>query len=451
MTRIWAGTAAILLLFLGCGPQDEDTSPTPETSPTDAPDLTTAPTTAPTAAPTVAPTPVSNPTPTPSTTNPTPTPVTASPTPTATPPAPTPDTSTPTPQPASTPTPDSTSPSPTEPTPTPTAPPTTPTPTGPAPTPVSLPQDGAVVINELLAHAHEAAPDWIELHNTTDIPVDLGGWFLSDTETNLERYEIPQGTILAAHGYIVFQEDASFGAEGASDPFALSAFGEAVYLSSGANQELTGYQVNEDFGASESGIAFGRYQKSTGAWDFVAMAVSTPGATNGAPKVGPVVITEVYYNPQSGVDDEEFIELLNLTDSPLELFDGEGNPWIFSLGVTFTFPGSTTLAAGERIVVSRNPSVFAATYPKAPSGLRVFGPYDGKLDNGGEKLELAKPGEKDDEGTLYYIRVDRVSYDDEDPWPTSTDGGGDSLHRIDAAAYGNDVANWRAAQPSPGE
>ncbi|UCE48349.1 MAG: lamin tail domain-containing protein, partial [Phycisphaerales bacterium] len=44
-----------------------------------------------------------------------------------------------------------------------------------------LPALGEVVINELLAHSHAGAPDWIELHNTTDTTINIGGWFLSDS------------------------------------------------------------------------------------------------------------------------------------------------------------------------------------------------------------------------------------------------------------------------------
>jgi len=37
-----------------------------------------------------------------------------------------------------------------------------------------------------------------------------------------------------------------------------------------------------------------------------------------------------------------------------------------------------------------------------------------------------------------------------DLWPTEADGLGKSLSRKDPNAYGNDVANWEAAEPSPG-
>jgi hypothetical protein len=58
-----------------------------------------------------------------------------------------------------------------------------------------IPEPGAVVINELLAHSHADATDWIELYNTTAVPVDIGGWFLSDSDDDPFRFEIAGGWI----------------------------------------------------------------------------------------------------------------------------------------------------------------------------------------------------------------------------------------------------------------
>ncbi len=87
---------------------------------------------------------------------------------------------------------------------------------------------------------------------------------------------------------------------------------------------------------------------------------------------------------------------------------------------------------------------------------KILGPYDGRLDNSGEKIEIGRPGDVDQFGTRYYIRVDRVNYSDgshpvgEDLWPSQADGGGKSLSRKVPQEYGNDVVNWKAAEPSPG-
>jgi hypothetical protein len=90
---------------------------------------------------------------------------------------------------------------------------------------------------------------------------------------------------------------------------------------------------------------------------------------------------------------------------------------------------------------------------------KTYGPYSGHLDNGGEDLELARPGDVDELGTRYYIRVDRVNYSDGshpdncpggvDLWPVDADGWGMSLGRLYGNRYGNDPNNWTAADPSP--
>jgi hypothetical protein len=92
--------------------------------------------------------------------------------------------------------------------------------------------------------------------------------------------------------------------------------------------------------------------------------------------------------------------------------------------------------------------------------VRVLAWGAGKLANGSEKVQLSRPGDEDGDGGRHWIRVDRVVYSDGghpedfaagvDPWPVAADGGGSALGRIDAMAYGNDPANWRATEPSPG-
>ncbi|MHC4560855.1 MAG: lamin tail domain-containing protein, partial [Planctomycetota bacterium] len=164
-----------------------------------------------------------------------------------------------------------------------------------------VPEPGAVVINEVLAHSHAGAADWIELYNTTNTAIDIGGWFLSDSSSDLAKYRISPGTIIAPGGYIVFYENQHFNNSsdpGSNQPFALSENGERLYLSSAEGSLLTGYRQVEDFGGSETGVSFGRYYKSsTSNYNFVPMSENTPGSANAYPKVGPIVINEIMYNP----------------------------------------------------------------------------------------------------------------------------------------------------------
>ncbi len=329
-----------------------------------------------------------------------------------------------------------------------------------------LPDLGEVVINELLAHSHAGTPDWIELHNTTDTAINIGGWFLSDSSIDLMKYEIAAGTTIEPHNYIVFYEDLHFGNSddpGCNEPFALSENGETLYLHSGSGGLLTGYSDQEKFDASETGIAFGRYQKSTGTYNFVAMSVNTPGGPNAYPKVGPVVINEIMYNPVSGNQDEEYVELLNISDSIVTLAEYDNElfidvPWRFaddSDGISFDFPLGTTMAPGEYLLLVKDMAAFDSVYSSIPDGVQIFEWGSGRLSNAGEKLQLSKPGDQV-EDKRYFIRVDRVNYSDgfhplgDDPWPFEPDGYGKSLARIAGADYGNDSDNWNATDPSPG-
>ena len=63
-----------------------------------------------------------------------------------------------------------------------------------------------IVINEVLAHTDEPFVDAIELYNTTDQAIDITGWWLSDDADNFQKFRIPAGTVIAAHGYAVFYQ-----------------------------------------------------------------------------------------------------------------------------------------------------------------------------------------------------------------------------------------------------
>lgn len=154
-------------------------------------------------------------------------------------------------------------------------------------------------------------------------------------------------------------------------------------------------------------------------------------------------LTEIMYNPAEG-DNYEFIELRNLGESELALAN-------LSLveGIYFTFPPNTPpLAPGDIAVLVSNPAAFAERYPDVP----ISGVYDGHLSNKGEKITLL-----DANGEVLI----EVEYNDENGWPVSADGRGDSVVLFDPIGDPNDPRNWRAstnldgspgaAEPASGE
>jgi len=332
--------------------------------------------------------------------------------------------------------------------------------------PADIPAPGSIVINELLAHSHESASDWIEIYNTTSQPIAIGGWFLSNSSKDLTKFQIYSGTVVPAKGYVVLYEKAWFNnpsAPGCRVPFAFSEAGDQACLSSGYNGQLTGYRERVKFGASERAVSFGRYTLSDGTADFVSLSQETPGAANAYPKVGPVVISEIMYNP-SGSSDLEYVELLNVSSEPVALYDAATRlGWRFTddpnePGIVLAFSGASnvTISPGEHVLLVRNPAVFKVHY-SVPEGTQVFQWAGGKLSNAGAKLDLSKALDIDGTGTIAWLLVDRVAYSDgshpsgQDPWPAGADGTGMALARIKATDYGNDPVNWKAALPSPGQ
>lgn len=319
----------------------------------------------------------------------------------------------------------------------------------------SLPLPDVVAINEVQGHASSPQDNGIELLNTTDQPIDISGWFLSDSATDLARYQLPAGTVLSAGGLLVLTQGANFANPadaGDLTPFSLSADGGDVYLSSNAGGQPGGYRTHVSYGAAPVGISSGRVVKSTGSSDFALLASPTLGAANDIPYIAPLVINEIMYNPAPATPAEvaagfadnnafEFIELYNRSGAPLDLSS-------FSLadGVSFSFSGSSTiLAPGAYVVLVSNPAAFDFRYHIAANNIPVGGTYTGRLDDGGEWVRLFQNGPAEAGGFVPQYEVDRVNYNDHAPWPGFPDGQGPALERAHVAGYGNDPLNWTAS------
>jgi hypothetical protein len=316
-----------------------------------------------------------------------------------------------------------------------------------------------VVVNEVLSSSLLPQVDVIELHNPSASVADIGGWYITDDTLTPKKYRIPNGTTIPAGGFITFDES-QFNAGGLG--FAFSSNNDEAWIYSGNSAgELTGYAQGEQFGAGEVGVSFGRYTNSQTNTFFVAQSAQTLGVANAGPKVGPVVISEIMYHPLDiGTNDnsaDEFIELRNITSAEVRLFDlaAPTNTWKLTEVVDFTFPQGVSIPAGKAVLVanidaadSAAEAAFRAKYDLA-ADVQVFGPYGGKLDNAGGRIELKKPGVATTNGVPYII-ADEVEYRDTAPWPVTADGGGASLQRLVESAYGNDPTNWVAVGPSGG-
>lgn len=143
-------------------------------------------------------------------------------------------------------------------------------------------------------------------------------------------------------------------------------------------------------------------------------------------------IAEIMYNPSAS--GAEYIELQNTGPAELDI-----SGVYFSDGIVFTFPASTTIAAGARKVLVRDSdqTAFSTMYGSVP----VDGIYTGALSNSGETVALSTPAD---------IEFLSVTYNDSASWPVLADGQGWSLVIIDPQGNGSDPNNWRASTDENG-
>ena len=332
---------------------------------------------------------------------------------------------------------------------------------------VALPAQPGILVNEVLSHTDLPQKDAIELYNPTASPVDVSNWYITDDPGTPKKYRIPAGNTIAAGSYLFFDEDDFNPTPGTPPSFSFSSVGDEAYIYSGnAAGELTGYHHGYAFEASSTGVSFGRYIDSRSIEHFVAMNTLTLSNVNSGPRVGPVVISEINYHPPQKAEgigfveafEDEYIEVRNITGSPVQLFDpvNTANTWRIRGGVDFDFPPDITIPGnGHVLVVSFNPdfdanatAAFRARHGLSPSVV-IVGPFTGRLANEGDDIRLRRLDTPEPGGEVPSVLVDAVNYSDQTPWPVAADGYGPSLQRKTLAGFGHDPINWTAATKTP--
>ena len=94
-----------------------------------------------------------------------------------------------------------------------------------------------------------------------------------------------------------------------------------------------------------------------------------------------ILINEIHYDPDVKTEPAEFVELHNTTGNEVNL-----SGWYFNDGISYRFPAGAMLPANGYIVVAMDP-VHVQVKWDLPLNL-VFGPFEGKLSNEGEQIEL---------------------------------------------------------------
>ena len=127
------------------------------------------------------------------------------------------------------------------------------------------------------------------------------------------------------------------------------------------------------------------------------------------------------FNPPSGNQDEEYIELINPNADAVDI-----SGWKLTGGVQHTFKKGTVIAAGRNLFASPKVQVFRArsVSPKSGEGLFVQGNYSGHLSSFGETIILTTENDVEIDRITYtgnpsdpqrYLRVTEINYHPTDP------------------------------------
>lgn len=268
------------------------------------------------------------------------------------------------------------------------------------------------------------------------------------TVSNPDSFSIPVPFI---------DNDVTKGTYTRGEPFALSAEGDKVWLLEGdASGKLLRFVDVVEFAAARNNEALGRWPNGGGSGTLVSMSANTFGSLNSPAQVGPVIISELMYQPAFTPENIfEYVELFNSGPAIESLAN-----WRIRGGIDFDFSSAHSLGTGETILIVgfdpvTEPEIldsFRSQY-RVDGGVTLIGPWsDGPLRNDEGTVRLQRPDTPPptDPTTYPQVTEDEVRYSGAAPWSASAAGEGESLHRVNSTLFGNFPASWIGKEPSPG-
>ena len=205
-------------------------------------------------------------------------------------------------------------------------------------------------------------PDWLELYNNSDTPVNLAGLYLTDDLSNTTKFQITGSLVISPYGFLLFYADDETVQGPQHTNFKLSAGGEALALVAADGSTILD---SFTFGPQSTDISQGRFPDGTGDWYF--FNAPTPGGSNNtlsAPVITGTARLPLYPAAQEPVQISAYIS------------DPDGTV------VTATLYYSSDGLLKTKPLHNSGGNLYAATIPGAPAGTQVQY-YLGAGDNDG--------------------------------------------------------------------
>jgi len=143
-------------------------------------------------------------------------------------------------------------------------------------TPVST-GTGKLLVNEIMADNDSAFQDpdeplayedWFEVYNPGAEAIDMRGMYITDNPNNPTKWQVGQGVVIPAGGFLVFMADSEPAQGPRHASWALSADGESVSIHDTDGVTLI--------------VSYGRSPDGGPNWTF--LSAPTPGSPNTAPR-----------------------------------------------------------------------------------------------------------------------------------------------------------------------
>ena len=308
---------------------------------------------------------------------------------------------------------------------------------------IQFPDDneGGLYINEIYPNN----PDWIELYNSTDEPIDLSGYTLQDSKGSAEQYVIEHGTVIGARSFLVFDEGDNF-------EFGISNDGDNISLLNAGGRPLDNVAFRE-VGGNKS---YGR--TTDGGSQEGVLDSPTKGRSNGGGTSAPdpsdndlqLYLNEVKVS-DFGSDGDDWIELYNAGNSAINiggftLSDAKAD-WTIPAGTTIPAKGFVTFTEGSHFefglsadgesVTLADASGAPIDYIETPSGLDddEYPAYARTTDGGSTWAKTATPTKNAGNGG------GKTPDPDPDPDPI---GSTDQLmiNEVKVSDFGSDGDDW---------
>jgi hypothetical protein len=207
------------------------------------------------------------------------------------------------------------------------------------------PLQNILFINEFIAKfgtknpdEHGLYSDWIEIYNSSNEAISLGGLYLSDKKTDLTLSPIPSSypdsVTIAPYGFYVFRADAmpQLGVNHAD--FELASAGEQVVLSQKIGERIV-IVDSITYGPQATDVSYGRTRDGKTPW--ITFTTPTPGKTNSGTGILDLenpVSSKVAIFPNPVIDDLNIsielrqagkvrVALINMQGQECEVFEKE--------------------------------------------------------------------------------------------------------------------------------